>query len=221
MATNFTRRQGEVFKTTIELLDSDKCNIKLASVGVTPIYHAYFAGTATKTLSAANGGGIANVDFKFQLKEAETITSGRGSNTTTEIGHFKVEAYIPADNDEQGGDLTTVTSVHELEDKVFDGTNYYTCGLTNCTVNTIPLVDGVDGWVLTTLGAIDFTAPDSTLEMEAGDWDYEIRWSEEVNPISNDQVRVIVSGTLTIEARVTNLGSTPGVFNYTSPPLEP
>ena len=160
METNYTRKQGEVWRTTIEMFDSNKCAILLASVGTSgPTGHqAFFAGTAKK--------GNIIVPISFKLKPAETIESGRGSNRSTEFGYFKVEAFIPADTNQT-------------------------------TLNT--------------------TAPTSTIEMEVGDWDYVIRYSDARNPNSDQNVRVIVDGTITIEELVADLGSTPGTFEYTAP----
>ena len=158
--TNFTRRQGEVWRTTIEMFDSNKCAVLLASVGSTgPTNHqAFFAGTAKQ--------GNLIVPISFKLKPAETIESGRGSNRSTEFGYFKVEAFIPADTDQT-------------------------------TLNT--------------------TTPTSTIEMVVGDWDYVIRYSDAMNPSSDENVRVIVSGVITIEELVSDLGATPGTFDYTAP----
>ena len=157
---NFTRKQGEVWRTTIEMFDSNKCAIKLASMGSSgPTNHqAFFAGTAKQ--------GDLIVPISFKLKPAETIESGRGSNRTTDTGYFKVEAFIPADNDQTA-------------------------------LNTI--------------------APTSTIEMATGNWDYVIRYSDALNPNSDENVRVIVSGIITIEELVADLGLTPGTFEYTAP----
>ena len=163
---NYTRKQGEVWRTTIEMFDSNKCAILLASVGTSgPTGHqAFFAGTATKVLDGQTD--AYQLPISFKLKPAETIESGRGSNRSTEFGYFKVEAYIPADTNQ------------------------------------------------TTLNLV---APTSTIEMEVGDWQYVIRYSDALNPNSDQNVRVIVEGTITIEALVADLGSTPGTFEYTAP----
>ena len=160
METNYTRKQGEVWRTTIEMFDSNKRAILLASVGSTgPTNHqAFFAGTAKK--------GDLIVPISFKLKPAETIESGRGSNRSTEFGYFKVEAFIPADTNQTTLNLVT---------------------------------------------------PTSTIEMEVGDWQYVIRYSDDMTPDSDDNVRVIVDGTITIEELVADLGSTPGTFEYTAP----
>ena len=160
MATNYTRKQGEVWRTTIEMFDSNKCAILLASVGTSgPTNHqAFFAGTATK--------GSLSVPISFKLKPAETIESGRGSNRSTEFGYFKVEAFIPADTNQTTLNLVT---------------------------------------------------PTSTIEMEVGDWKYVIRYSDDITPDSDDNVRVIVDGTITIEELIVDLGSTPGTFAYEAP----
>ena len=164
--TNYTRKQGEVWRTTIEMFDSNKCAILLASVGTSgPTGHqAFFAGTATKTIAGVTE--PYQLPISFKLKPAETIESGRGSNRSTEFGYFKVEAYIPADTNQ------------------------------------------------TTLNLV---APTSTIEMEVGDWQYVIRYSDALNPNSDQNVRVIVEGTITIEALIADLGSTPGTFEYTAP----
>ena len=177
MATtaNYTRRQGEVWRTTIEMFDSNNCAILLASRGTDgPTGHqAFFAGTATKmivtgqdTVTGNDITGEYNLPISFKLKPAETIESGRGSNRRTEEGYFKVEAFIPAD--------------------------------TNQT-------------------SLDTEAPTSTIEMPVGDWEYVIRYSDSANPSSDQNVRVIVDGKLTIEALVADLGSNPGTFDYTAP----
>ena len=164
--TNYTRKQGEVWRTTIEMFDSNKCAILLASVGESgPTGHqAFFKGTATKVLEGQTE--AYQLDISFKLKPAETIESGRGSNRKTEMGYFKVEAFIPAD--------------------------------TNQTV-------------------LNTTSPTSTIEMEAGEWKYVIRYSDAMNPTSDQNVRVIVEGIITIEELVANLGATPGTFEYTAP----
>ena len=164
---NFTRKQGEVWRTTIEMFDSNNCAILLASVGAAgPTNHqAFFQGTATKTL--VSNGLVVNVPIRFKLKPAETIESGRGSNRETEFGYFKLEAFIPSDIDQSP--LTPLT-------------------------------------------------PLSTIDMEVGDWKYAIRYSDALNPKDDDNVRVIIEGTITIEARIVDLLST-NVANsiYTTP----
>ena len=64
---------------------------------------------------------------------------------------------------------------------------------------------------------LNTTAPTSTIEMEVGDWEYVIRYSDAQFPSSDENVRVIVSGTITIEELVADLGATPGTFEYKAP----
>lgn len=171
---NFTRKQGEILRSTIELKDSQDCVIKLADVGSpSPVNLAFFAGTAVRTLTGVAGataGTVAKVPFSFKLRDAETRTTGRGANTVTETAYYQVEMYIPSDNDE-----------------VSTGT------------------------------PLDLDAPNSTLEMEPGDWVFEIRWSEEANPSADDTVRCIIQGTITIEEEIVDLGTEPGTFVFSGP----
>lgn len=165
MSTNFTRTTGEVWKTTIEMVDDNHKYIKLASIGAgSPVYHAFFTGSASKVLSGDTT--PTKLPIQFKLLPSETKTYGRGSAKTTDTGYFKVEAFIQSDPN------TTTLST---------------------------------------------TSPTSTVEMEIGDWDYEIVYSDTQNPTSDNNVRVIVSGTLTIKERISDLGSTPGTYNFTAP----
>lgn len=165
MSTNFTRTTGEVWKTTIEMVDDNHKYIKLASVGAgSPVYHAYFTGSASRVLSGNTN--PTKTPIKFKLLPSETKTYGRGSAKTTDTGYFKVEAFIQADPN------TAVLST---------------------------------------------TVPISTVEMEVGDWTYEIIYSDTQNPTDNNNVRVIVSGTITIQERIADLGTTPGTYSFTAP----
>ena len=168
---NFTRKQGEVWRTTIEMFDSNNCAILLASVGTTAepaVSHAFFQGTASKILVS---GTVYALPISFKLQPAEVIESGRGSNRMIDNGHFKVEAYIPSD---------------------------------------INNPDSSD--------PLDFINPVSTIEMEPGDWNYVIRYSDAPNPTDDDNVRVIVQGVLTIEERIADLGDSDiSNFTYTAP----
>ena len=86
--TNFTRTQGETWRVTISLEDSDCVPQQLADSSLNP--SVYFSGLATKT-------GSTSVPIKFQYYAAETKTWGRGTNSSSATGVYKLYAYIPAD----------------------------------------------------------------------------------------------------------------------------
>lgn len=86
--TNFTRTQGETWRVTISLEDSDCVPQQLADSSYAP--SVYFSGLATKT-------GETSVPIKFQYHATETKTWGRGTNSSSATGVYKLYAYIPAD----------------------------------------------------------------------------------------------------------------------------
>jgi hypothetical protein len=218
--SNYTRKQGEVFRSTLELKDAQGWAIKLASVGSpSPQHHAYFAGTAVRTLTGTAGttsGVVAKVPFSFKLKDTEVKNTGRGSNTTSETAYFKVEMYIPSDNNEEDISVVVAGTTYNLGNKAQEGSNFFKCNSATC-VATLPLTNGVGGWITTVEDLLNFDSPNSTLEMEPGVWKYEVRWSEVANPSSNDTVRTILQGTLTIEEEIVDLGSKPGIFVFGQP----
>lgn len=86
---NFTRRQGEIVRFTLEFRDSSSQPIRLASSSGTNLGF-YFGGSVTKT-------GESTIPLQFQYQEVETREAGRGSNRRVENGVFKIWAYLSAD----------------------------------------------------------------------------------------------------------------------------
>lgn len=86
--TNFTRSQGETWRVTISLEDSGCVPQQLADSSFVP--SVYFSGLATKT-------GQTSVPIHFRYYPVETKTWGRGSNSSSDIGVYKLYAYIPSD----------------------------------------------------------------------------------------------------------------------------
>ena len=86
--TNFERAQGETWRVTLSLEDSNCVPQQLASSTFVP--SVYFSGLATKT-------GQTSVPIKFQYYPVETKTWGRGSSGSSATGVFRFYAYIPSD----------------------------------------------------------------------------------------------------------------------------
>jgi len=86
--TNFERAQGETWRITLSLEDSNCKPQQIASADYTP--SVYFSGRATKTDQPS-------IPIKFQYYPVETKTWGRGSDSETEVGVYSLYAYIPAD----------------------------------------------------------------------------------------------------------------------------
>jgi len=86
--TNFERAQGETWRITLSLEDSNCKPQQFASADYTP--SVYFSGLATKTDKTS-------IPIKFQYYPVETKSWGRGSNSETEVGVYSLYAYIPAD----------------------------------------------------------------------------------------------------------------------------
>ena len=86
--TNFERAQGETWRITLSLEDSNCKPQQIARADYTP--SVYFSGLATKT-------GQTSIPIKFQYYPVETKSWGRGSNSETEVGVYRFYAYIPSD----------------------------------------------------------------------------------------------------------------------------
>lgn len=86
--TNFERAQGETWRITLSLEDSNCKPQQLATAAYVP--SVFFSGLATKT-------GQTDIPIRFQYYPAETKTWGRGSNSETEVGVYRFYAYIPSD----------------------------------------------------------------------------------------------------------------------------
>ena len=86
--TNFERAQGETWRITLSLEDSNCKPQPFASADYTP--SVYFSGLATKTDRPS-------IPIKFQYYPVETKSWGRGSDSETEVGVYSLYAYIPAD----------------------------------------------------------------------------------------------------------------------------
>lgn len=86
--TNFERAQGETWRVTLSLEDSNCVPQQIASAAYVP--SVYFSGLATKT-------GQTSIPIRFQYYPVETKTWGRGSNSGTDTGVYRFYAYIPSD----------------------------------------------------------------------------------------------------------------------------
>lgn len=174
-ATNFTRTQGETWRITLSLTDSDGVPQQLADASFVP--SIYWSGVATKT-------GQTDVPVYFQYLDSETITYGRGEETTV-TGVYKLYAYIPADEVGSCSDA-------QYTDRV------------SCEVNT-------ETWTVDAAASLL-----TTTQMVTGDWDYEIRMSDAIDPSNLESSKVLLYGTLTMEESTVDI-SAGSSFTFQTP----
>ena len=179
--TNFERAQGETWRITLSLEDSNCKPLQLASADYVPL--AYFSGLATKT-------GQTSIPIRFQYYPVETKTWGRGSNSGTDIGVYRLYAYIPSDE------------------------------VGSCSIaghNDRASCEAVDGgvWAVNVAASALTTA-----QMEAGIWKYVIRMSDAANPSNLESSKNILKGNITISASVVDISAGAGFTFETpvSPP---
>ena len=179
--TNFERAQGETWRVTLSLEDSNCVPQQIASADYVP--SVYFSGLATKT-------GQTSIPIRFQYYPVETKTWGRGSNSGTDIGVYRLYAYIPSD--EVGS-----------------------CSITGH--NDRASCEAVDGGVWEVNVAASAL---TTAQMEAGIWKYVIRMSDAANPSNLESSKNILKGNFTISTSVVDVSGGAGFIFDTpvSPP---
>ena len=179
--TNFERAQGETWRVTLSLEDSNCVPQQIASADYVP--SVYFSGLATKT-------GQTSIPIRFQYYPVETKTWGRGSNSGTDIGVYRLYAYIPSDE------------------------------VGSCSIaghNDRASCEAVDGgvWAVNVAASALTTA-----QMEAGIWKYVIRMSDAANPSNLESSKNILEGNFTISTSVVDVSDGAGFIFDTpvSPP---